>query len=290
MKGCARFLHSSLRVFSSLIVLSGPPLPGRWALAHALTLRLGAIRRSPSTPSDELAELASGGRPLIVDGQLATREARARVLALAADERLLVEWMCPRAEADREVYHRFASRPRCVAEEELARYLADAARREPCDEREAPLALVGAGMPLGDQLLRVIAQLRPRPLPEPPSTRTPTVLVVEDELDQRDMVAEIVGELGYAVERAPDASVALALVEAGGIDLVVSDHAMPGMSGVELAQELRRRFPSVKSILLTGYGDLQVCNDALHAHAVTVLSKPFRVVDLARVLEEAIAV
>ena len=70
------------------------------------------------------------------------------------------------------------------------------------------------------------------------------------------VLAEVLRELGWAVEIAPDAAVALALVESDpGIELVLSDHRMPGMTGVELARELWQRHPAVRAVLLTAFGD-----------------------------------
>jgi FixJ family two-component response regulator len=64
---------------------------------------------------------------------------------------------------------------------------------------------------------------------------------------------------------------------------------MPGMTGVELTRTLATRHPGVRTVLLTAYGDPETCQAASGAGAVTVLAKPLRVVDLARVLEEAAA-
>jgi CheY-like chemotaxis protein/predicted kinase len=275
----------------ALIVLCGPPLPGRWALARALGRRLGAVRfpadGRPAT-RQAIAAALTAGRAVLVDGDLATTPERAALLQLQSAERVLVEWMCPRKEAEREIFHRYASRPRSLAELEMARYLADAARRTPVEVPRDRTALVqvGALMPLGDQVLAVVSQLGPRP-PVAPMPQRATVLVVEDEADERELLAEILDELGYCVERAPDASVALALVESGGIDVVLSDQRMPGMSGVELVKALCISHPEVRSVLLTAYGDHSTVTGAVNARAVTVLSKPVRVVDLERVLEEA---
>jgi CheY-like chemotaxis protein len=113
-------------------------------------------------------------------------------------------------------------------------------------------------------------------------------MVVEDDAEQRAMLAEVLEELGFAVDPAPDAGVAMALLDEGAAcELLISDQMMPGMSGVELSRELARRHPAVRTVLLTAYGDEDTCRQALQAHAVTVLAKPLRVIDLERVLDEA---
>jgi CheY-like chemotaxis protein len=276
-----------------LIVLCGPPLPGRWRLARALQARLGARRFCwQALPGSKAVAAALGaGECVLVDGDLPTAaDRRALFDAHPRAEPLLVAWHCTRAEADREIFHRYAARPRFLAELELERYLADAELRQlAAAELDGDwLVHVGAGMPLGDQVLRVISSLGPRPLVLAPATRRRGVLVVEDDPDERAVLAEVLGELGYEVELAPDAAVALALLDdAAPIDFVLSDQRMPGMSGVELVREVTARHPGVRAVLLTGYGDAATCADALGAHAVTVLSKPVHVIDLARVLDEA---
>jgi CheY-like chemotaxis protein len=238
-------------------------------------------------------ELEAGARAaecLLVDGELPTRRARRHVLEIAAEERLLVDWQCSRAEAEREVFHRYVSRPECLTNAEFERYLADARIRNPVEDDELPGGVVhlDARQPIDVAIAQVAEQLRRAPRPLIDGQRR--VMVVEDDADQRALLAEVLAELGYVVELAPDAGVAIALLETGvAVELLISDQVMPGMTGVELAREVRRRHPAVRSVLLTAYGSEQICRDAVDAQAITVLSKPLRMVDLERVLEEATA-
>ena len=81
----------------------------------------------------------------------------------------------------------------------------------------------------------------------------------------------------------------MALLDDGvNVELLISDQRMPGMTGVELSEELTRRHPEVRTVLLTAYTDADTCRAAVQAHAVTVLAKPLSVMDLERVLDEAI--
>ncbi|HZS40525.1 MAG TPA: response regulator [Polyangia bacterium] len=276
-----------------LILVCGPPLPGRWQLARALTARLGARRFLwQALPSESaIGEALAGGECVLIDGDLPTAaERRALVAAHPSATPLIVAWSCTRDQAEREIFHRYAARPRCLAELELERYLDDARLREhvATELDGESLVMVGAGMPLADQLLRVVSAIAPRPFAAEPAPRRPGVLVVEDDPEERAVLAEVLTELGYDIELAPDAGVALALLDDGApIELVLSDQRMPGLTGVELVRELADRFPHVRAVLLTGHSDDLTCADALGAHAVSVLSKPVHVIDLARVLDEA---
>jgi CheY-like chemotaxis protein len=279
---------------STLVLLCGPPLPGRWTLARTVEQQLGARRLAECLPGHALllAQALSTDVALIADGDLATpAERRALLEATFMADQLLVEWRCSDELAERECFRRYASRPEVLARREWDRYRDDAGRRVPVDNEELPgrVLRIPADLPVA-QAVTHITQL----LPSRPEMGAPTspkrVLVVDDDADQRTLLADVLHELGFAVELAPDAGVALALLEDGAhVDVLISDQRMPGMTGIELTRELRVRHPGIRTVLLTAYGDDDTCYEAVDAEAVTVLAKPVRVVDLERVLDEATA-
>jgi CheY-like chemotaxis protein len=104
-----------------------------------------------------------------------------------------------------------------------------------------------------------------------------TVLLVDDEPLVRASTADMLAEFGLTVIEAPSASEALAVLGQGAaVDLIVTDHMMPGMTGAELAVEVRRRRPGLPLLLVSGYSDL-----ASIAADIPRLEKPFRQRDLA---------
>jgi CheY-like chemotaxis protein len=280
---------------SSLMVLSGPPLPGRWSLARALQRRLGARRfvaDVESVPLIDITRALGRGGCVLVDGDLPTPAARHEVLDLGeGTRRVLIEWRCGREEAEREVFHRYASRPAVLARAEFGRYLADVARRTAVGDElsDGRVVRVGPELTLERQVARVVEALGAAgTLRAVPEARGRRVMVVEDDADERATLAEVLEELGFQVELAPDAGVAMALLDDGAdVELLISDQQMPGMSGVELTRELKLRHPQVRTVLLTAFGSEELCREAVQAQAVTVLSKPLRVMDLERVLDEA---
>jgi CheY-like chemotaxis protein len=88
------------------------------------------------------------------------------------------------------------------------------------------------------------------------------------------------------VARAHTAEEAVALLAGGAqADLLFSDIVMPGrLSGVDLAHEARRLRPGLPVVLMTGYSE-----DVARAAGLQVLAKPFRIKDIIRILEEALA-
>jgi two-component system, cell cycle sensor histidine kinase and response regulator CckA len=83
----------------------------------------------------------------------------------------------------------------------------------------------------------------------------PTVLIVEDEEDVRDLTRDVLEMHGYAVLEALDAADALRLGEthSGRLDLLITDVVMPRMSGPELARQLRVRRPELRVLCMSGY-------------------------------------
>lgn len=85
------------------------------------------------------------------------------------------------------------------------------------------------------------------------------VLVVDDDAMVRELLVGQMEERGYRVAQAGDGLEALARLDGGaGVDLLISDFAMPGMDGLTLIREARRRRPELPAVLLTGYADASV--------------------------------
>ena len=81
------------------------------------------------------------------------------------------------------------------------------------------------------------------------------MLVVEDNQEVGEFATQALSELGHRTVLAIDARQALAELEsdAGRFDVIFSDVVMPGMSGVELGQEVRRLYPDISIVLASGY-------------------------------------
>ncbi|HSB67705.1 MAG TPA: response regulator, partial [Candidatus Methylomirabilis sp.] len=78
------------------------------------------------------------------------------------------------------------------------------------------------------------------------------LLIVDDETEIRNTLAQYFGSVGYAVETAQDVSEALQKLPSG-FDIVLSDIKMPGVSGIEFLQQARRTNPRLGIFLITGY-------------------------------------
>jgi CheY-like chemotaxis protein len=111
-----------------------------------------------------------------------------------------------------------------------------------------------------------------------------TVLLVEDELVVRQLVAEILESSGYTVLQAADGPSALELARrhSGEISLLVTDVVMPGMSGPEVAQSVTAMRPGTLVLYMSGYTDSQIGHHGVLEPGIAFLQKPFSTDDLTR--------
>ena len=111
------------------------------------------------------------------------------------------------------------------------------------------------------------------------------VLVVEDNPDIGEFSTQLLEDLGYRTVLARGGSEALRMIDDNpdGFDLVLSDVVMPGMDGVTLGQEIRRRLPSIPIVLNSGYSHALADGDR---HGFSLIQKPYSVDELSRVLRQ----
>jgi CheY-like chemotaxis protein len=99
------------------------------------------------------------------------------------------------------------------------------------------------------------------------------ILLVDDDSAVREVTASILRELGYVVLEVGSGGAALDLLDGeAGVDLVVLDFAMPGMNGMELARQVRSRFPTLPTLFITGYADKTELDEVDEAR---IVKKPF---------------
>jgi two-component system NtrC family sensor kinase len=113
-----------------------------------------------------------------------------------------------------------------------------------------------------------------------------SVLVVEDNIEVGKFAADALVELGYGTTLVENATHALEELAAGAerYDVVFTDVVMPGMTGIELAQEIRRHYPDLPVVLTSGYSHTLSENGS---DGLELLQKPYSVEQLSRVLHKA---
>ncbi len=109
-----------------------------------------------------------------------------------------------------------------------------------------------------------------------PAPRRARILVVDDDPQVRHVTASFLNGFGYDETAVPSGEAALERLAAERFDLVVADLAMPGMSGLDLAEAVRRNWPALPFLLVTGHAEA-----ARIPADFSVLEKPFPSADLA---------
>ncbi|MEF3131011.1 PAS domain S-box protein [Rhizobium sp. 268] len=133
-----------------------------------------------------------------------------------------------------------------------------------------------------DAVIPVLAE----EVPIDPAPTAMTVLVVDDDPLVLMNTVLLLEDLGMETIQASSAEEALAILGSGQLpDVVVTDHAMPKMTGARLCEEIRVRFPTLPVVLATGYAELPEGSGEIGE--VVRLSKPFSQKQLSRALAEA---
>jgi CheY-like chemotaxis protein len=124
----------------------------------------------------------------------------------------------------------------------------------------------------------------------PLSENAESILVVEDNPDVRELTLQRVEGLGYVVHEAENGAAAIRVLESGTpVDLVLSDVVMPGgMSGYDLAHWIAAHRPAVKVVLTSGYTAEERSRDPVQETGHPILRKPYKRLDLAVALHEAL--
>ena len=118
--------------------------------------------------------------------------------------------------------------------------------------------------------------------------RIPTkVLLVDDEKDFIEMLSLRLKEFGEKITVAYSGQEGLDALEKANIDVVILDIKMPGMDGIETLREIKKKFPLVEVIMLTGHGSTETAVEGMKLGAFDYLMKPADFDDLATKLEGA---
>lgn len=118
----------------------------------------------------------------------------------------------------------------------------------------------------------------------------PLVSVVDDDESVRESLPDLLREFGFAVETFASAEEFLASDSLGQTRCLILDIAMPGMSGPDLQQELKRRRQAVPIVFMTAHGGRDMRPRLLEQGAVECLSKPFSDTALRAALDAALRI
>ena len=116
---------------------------------------------------------------------------------------------------------------------------------------------------------------------------TPKVLVVDDERDLNETLVKRLKRRGYETQSAFDGHEALAVLAREAFDVVVLDVKMPGMDGIETLREIKKRYPRVEVLLLTGHASVESGVQGMSIGANDYLLKPVEIETLLTAINQA---
>lgn len=115
----------------------------------------------------------------------------------------------------------------------------------------------------------------------------PSILVIDDEIGPRESLRILLKD-SYNVSLAKNGNEGIALLKSGDFDAVILDLRMPGKSGIETLEEIRKFNEDVPVIILTGFGTLESVQKAIHLNIFEFVSKPFDVNEMKEIVKKAV--
>jgi two-component system response regulator HydG len=122
----------------------------------------------------------------------------------------------------------------------------------------------------------------------PPNPSEHTVLVVDDNADTLEVIRRNLTSCGYAVRTATGVDGALEILDGQSVDLVITDHKMPRVSGLDLIRHVRANCPETEVVMITGFASVEGAVQAVKLGAEEYLAKPFTDEELLDVVAAAL--
>jgi two-component system, NtrC family, response regulator AtoC len=114
------------------------------------------------------------------------------------------------------------------------------------------------------------------------------ILIVDDELNMRLVLAAMLKKEGYEVTSASDGQEALQILRSGPVSVVITDLKMPRIDGMELLDRVSSEYPDIPVIIITAHGTVATAVEALKKGALDYITKPFELEELKSVVSKAI--
>jgi len=113
------------------------------------------------------------------------------------------------------------------------------------------------------------------------------VLIVDNEAILRTLLERILKKEGYEVFSVDSVQAALDRLENTQIEIVISDINMPGTDGLELLRRIKKDYPDICVVMMTGYSDAFSVKDVLMLGADDYITKPFKSLEISMIIERA---
>ncbi|MED4041554.1 response regulator [Priestia aryabhattai] len=116
------------------------------------------------------------------------------------------------------------------------------------------------------------------------------ILIVDDQYGIRILLTEVLQKEGYTTFQAANGFQAIDITKEQAPDLVLLDMKIQGMDGIEILKRLKQHDETIKVIIMTAYGELDMIQEAKDLGALTHFAKPFDIDEIRKVVREYIPV
>ncbi|MGF9740200.1 response regulator [Priestia megaterium] len=110
------------------------------------------------------------------------------------------------------------------------------------------------------------------------------ILIVDDQYGIRILLTEVLQKEGYTTFQAANGFQAIDITKEQAPDLVLLDMKIPGMDGIEILKRLKQHDETIKVIIMTAYGELDMIQEAKDLGALTHFAKPFDIDEIRKVV------
>ncbi len=117
----------------------------------------------------------------------------------------------------------------------------------------------------------------------------PRILVIDDDATHREGMILLLESKGYEVKGAANGKEALDLLDEQTFDLLITDYKMEQIDGMSLLRILKEDFPSIKVIMVTGYGSIEGAVEAMKSGAINYITKPVQPAKLLEIVQQLVA-
>lgn len=115
------------------------------------------------------------------------------------------------------------------------------------------------------------------------------VLIVDDKNGIRVLLMEVFNNEGYETFQAPNGKTALEIVRKEAPDLVLLDMKIPGMDGLDILKHIKNIDSSIKVIMMTAYGELDMIKEATELGAIMHFTKPFDIDEMRQAVQQQLS-
>jgi len=116
-----------------------------------------------------------------------------------------------------------------------------------------------------------------------------SILIIDDDDNLRDGLMTLLEAHGFQTKGAANGKIALNLLENDIFDLIITDYRMQEMDGMHFLKTIQKQFPTLKVIMITGYGSIEHAVEAMQSGAINYISKPVKPQKLLDIINETLS-